>query len=80
MWMLDGENQKPVHTLQLYLTVQEANNLRGALDTLLIDPEAREHEHVLGGACDLSISLVTDAKRKDLSRYTEPERRLLTKK
>jgi hypothetical protein len=80
MWMLDAETQKPVRTLQLYLTVDEAQQLRISLDAVLADPEAKEHEHVLGNGSDLSVSLITEAKRNDLSGYTEPERRLLAKK
>ena len=80
MWMLDAESKSPVHMLQLYLTVDEAQKLRGAIDTLLEDPEANDHEHVLGGRCDLSFSIITESKRKDLSGYTDAERRLLAKK
>ena len=80
MWMLDADTKKPVHTLQLYLTVSEAQKLRGAIDTLLEDPEANEHEHLLANRSDLSVSVITDAKRKDLSGYTEVEQSLLARK
>jgi hypothetical protein len=80
MWMLDAKSKSPVHSLQLYLTVSEAEKLRAALDTLLEDPEANEHEHVLGGGCDVSLSIITDTKRKDLPGYTDAERSLLAGK
>ena len=32
----------------MYLTVHEAQQLRISLETLLANPEAKEHEHVLG--------------------------------
>jgi hypothetical protein len=80
MWMLDAETQKPVRILQMYLTVQEAQQLRISLEALLVDPEAKDHEHVLGNGSDFSVSIMTDAKRNGLLGYTEPERRLLAKK
>ena len=79
MWMLDADSKKPVHTILLYLTVNEAQNLRSALETLLADPEAREHEHIIADGSDLSFSIVTDAKRKN-GRYTQTEERLFAGK
>jgi hypothetical protein len=46
MRMLDTDGDRSVHQLQLYLTPREAQELRTALDRLLADPEANEHEHV----------------------------------
>lgn len=53
MWILDVASEKAVESLQLYLTSEEAVDLRASLDRLLNDPEALEHEHLFsrnGGA------------------------------
>ena len=46
MRLLDGEKQVPLWNVQLYLTPTEASELVAALNKLLVDPEAKEHEHV----------------------------------
>jgi hypothetical protein len=76
--MLDAEGGRSVYQLQLYLTPGEARELRAALDRLLVDPEANDHEHVLAedSGRELSLSLVTSAKLRDLSGYTLAERRM----
>lgn len=79
MRMLDPNRKAPVEALQLYLTRREAEELRDGLSVLLRDPEAFEHIHVYDDdmSRELSCSLVTAAKLKDLSRYTKLERRIL---
>jgi hypothetical protein len=76
--MLDAEGDRSVYHLQLYLTPQEAQELRTALDSLLGDPEANEHKHIFAedSGRELSLSLVTPAKLRDTSRYTVAEQRL----
>jgi hypothetical protein len=76
--MLDSDGQRAVRTLQLYLRPGEATELKNALEALLRAPEATEHAHVLDqeGTWNLSVSLVTDAKLRSTSGYTESERRL----
>ena len=73
MRILDGENQLPLHQVQLYLTPQEATELKQKLDLLLKDPEANEHEHLISDGRDLSISLITPGKLKDISRFSAAE-------
>jgi hypothetical protein len=77
--MLDAEGDRSVYQLQLYLTPTEARELRSALDRLLVDPEQNEHEHVFAedSGRELSLSLLTPAKLRDLSGYTAAEQRLL---
>jgi hypothetical protein len=67
MRILDAENQRSVHQLQLYLTPREAQELRTALDRLLVDPEANEHEHVFAEDTgrELSVSIITPAKLRE---------------
>lgn len=78
MRMLDSRTHQAVDGLQLYLTPEEAMELRVALDRLLAKPEAPEHEHVFSrdGASELSFSIVTPAKLRNLGKYTPAERRL----
>lgn len=80
MRMLDPTRKEPVQTVQLYLTQREAEELRDGLSVLLRDPEANEHIHVYDDdmSRELSCSLVTATKLKDLSGYTKLERRLLS--
>jgi hypothetical protein len=78
MRLLNGDDQTPLYSAQLYLTPEEARSLRDALNRLLEAIERPEHEHVLGkdGLRDVSVSIVTDAKLRDLDKYTEHERRM----
>jgi hypothetical protein len=78
--ILDTDNQGPVRRIQLYLTPREALELRRALDRLLQDPEAVEHEHVTAedDSRDISLSLVTPAKLEEPERYTDAERRMFS--
>jgi hypothetical protein len=75
MWIIDPQRKTGLSEAQLYVTTQEARELRDALDTLLADPEADEHEHVGMGA-EFSISIVTPRKLRE-SRYTSLEQRVL---
>jgi hypothetical protein len=78
MRILDTDNQGPVRRIRLYLTPREAANLRHALDQLLRDPEATEHELVVAedASRDVSVSIVTPKKLQELKRYTDAERRM----
>jgi hypothetical protein len=82
MRMLDTEGDRSVRQLQFYLTPREAQELRTALERLLADPEANEHEHVFaedaGG--ELSLSIITPAKLRDPKWYTRVEQRLFNER
>ncbi len=82
MWMLDRDREHSVRTLQLYLTPAEASALSDKLRRLLVDPERGEHDHVLSddASRDLSFSLITANKLRDLARYTKVEQRVLQEK
>jgi hypothetical protein len=77
MRILDAERGQPITAAQLYLTEREARELRDALGELLAAPEATEHRHVLDGAVDLSVSIVTQRKLDNTAGYTAAERKLL---
>jgi len=76
--MLDTDGDRSVYQLQLYLTPKEGMELRAALDRLLLNPDLNEHEHVFAedAGRELSLSLVTPAKLRDLSGYTAAEQKL----
>jgi hypothetical protein len=76
--MLDVEADRSVYQLQLYLTPGEARELRTALDELLVNPETNEHRHLFAedSGREISFSLVTPTKLRDLSGYTVAEQRL----
>jgi hypothetical protein len=82
MRMLDTDGDRSVHQLQLYLTPREAQELRMALDRLLADPEANEHEHVFAEEAgrELSLSIITPAKLRDPKGHTKVEQRLFNER
>jgi hypothetical protein len=78
MRALNGDNDEPIHSVQLYLSAEEARKLVVALEQLLQDPDSDDHRHVLSldGLREVSVSLVTDRKMKELKRYTAAEQRM----
>ena len=80
MRLLDGDKQLPLHIVQLYLTPGEAAKLRDALTSLLVDPEANAHEHIPAedGARELSVSVVTETKLRNVGRYSKAEQKMFT--
>lgn len=80
MRMIDFEKKRSLKAVALYLTVREAENMRNELERLLEDPEAKEHFHV----CDkdmsreISCSLITESRLKNLSGYSRLERQILS--
>jgi hypothetical protein len=75
--MFDLGHKHSVAHLQLYLSCDEAEQLRDNLNRLLVDPEANMHFHLTtsDGRRDLSCSIITPAKLSS-GRYTGDERRL----
>jgi hypothetical protein len=79
MRILDADRGQGVRVLQLYMTANEARELRDHLDALVEDPEASEHRHVCSHddpSRDLSVSIVTPRKLRE-GRYTVKERQVL---
>ena len=77
--MIDLDTESSVKRLSLYLTPQAAEWLRNELDTLLRDPEAWEHFHILAEDTgrELSCSIITKAKLREIGRYNKLEQRIL---
>ena len=80
MRILDTEKQARLYEVQLYLTPDEAADLRDKLDVLLRKPDANAHEHLITDGAEMSFSLITPAKLKDMSGYTAAEHKLFGKK
>ena len=80
MRMLDAEKQTRLYDVQLYLTPEEARELRENLEKLLRNPDAKEHAHLISDGGEMSFSLMTQAKLQDMSAYTAAERKLFGKK
>lgn len=78
MRILDTDYQGPVRRIHLFLTPAEAERLSGGLERLLRHPEAADTEHVIAddGSRDVTVSIVTPAKLRDVTRYTDAERRM----
>jgi hypothetical protein len=78
--MIDVGRKDSVKVLQLYLSPEEARDLRYKLEKLLLAPEAKKHEHVLDEkdmSREISFSLITPKKLANISGYTELEQQVL---
>jgi hypothetical protein len=66
----------------MYLTVPEAKWMREELDKLLKNPEANDHFHIDTGegGREISCSIVTESKLKNLSGYSKLEQQVLSEK
>jgi len=82
MKMLDTDKKMSLKSFQLYLTPKEASQFVHDLQELLKDPEANEHLHVYSDdySREISCSLLTDAKLKEISRYTKLEQQVILEK
>jgi hypothetical protein len=82
MRMLDFEKKVSVWNLHLYLTVEEAREMCQELEKLLQSPEAKEHFHILSrdSGREISCSVITPNKLKDISGYTKLEQQILLEK
>ncbi len=82
MRILDVENKSSLWNLQLYLTESEAKELHSELSTLLNNPEANEHFHLISedSGRELSCSLITPKKLDNISSYSKLEQKVLLEK
>ena len=79
MKMINDRAQDAVKSISLYLSPREAEEMRDGLNRLLQDPEAKEHFHVYSddNKQEISCSIITDVKLKDLSSFNKHERKVL---
>ena len=82
MRMIDLARRLSVKNLSMFLTVEEAQQMCTDLSNLLVDPEASEHFHIQSHdyAREISCSLITDAKLKNIDRYNKLEQKVLSEK
>ena len=80
MHILDGEKETPLYQVQFYLTPADAIELREKFASLLNDAEANEHEHIISGGREISFSLITPTKLKNISGYSAAERKMFSEK
>jgi hypothetical protein len=81
MKIIDNKREDELKTVGLYLTVEEATWLRNELNDLLEDPEAMSHLHIRdleGKSSELSCSIITEKKLKEIHNYNPVEQRILS--
>lgn len=83
MRLLDVKEDNVVKLGQLYLTESEAHKLVKDLQSLLVEPEACKHHHLISddGGSELSYSIVTQKKLNNVtdSKYSQRELNVLLK-
>ena len=79
MRFVNVDTDASVYQGQLYLTEKEARQFLVDLESLLSDPEAKDHRHLFSedDYCEISFSIVTPTKIRE--GYTEREQLLITK-
>ncbi len=79
MRMIDFNKKCSVNAISIYLTQDEADQLCYKLNKSLKDPEANEHFHIYENdmSREISCSIITEKKLKDLKRYNKLERKIL---
>jgi hypothetical protein len=82
MRIINMDANSGVRLIQLYLTPNEASEFRNELDRLLAKPESNDHSHITSEDlnCELSFSIITENKLKNIKGYTKLEQRILTEK
>ena len=82
MRMIDLDRKCTTKSLSLFLTVSEATQLKDELQALLKNPEAQEHFHIYStdNTRELSCSIVTDNKLKNIKGYNNLEQQALAEK
>lgn len=80
MKIIDDQRKQPVKSASLFLTPREAREMRDNLDVLLQDPEANEHFHVYSddNSHEISCSVITESKLKNLKSYNKLEQQVLS--
>lgn len=80
MRMISFDNNSSIKSISLYLTPDEASQLKEELENLLRDPEAHEHFHIYDlkdPNREISCSIITENKLRNLSSYNKLEQQTL---
>lgn len=74
MRMLDDETDRPLKLVSIFLTPDEAREMRGYLDHLISDPAA-QHSHLSDS--DLSHEIIVSVYTDSLAGFHERAKRLI---
>lgn len=82
MRIIDYNKKCSIKYIGIYLTSQEAKQFRSEINNLLKDPEANKHFHVYSDdhSREISCSIVTEKKLKNVKNYNKLEQQILTEK
>jgi hypothetical protein len=83
MKIIDYKQEDELKNVGLFLTIEEAIEFRNELNRLLEDPEALSHFHVhdrQGNSADMSCSIITKTKLKEIHKFNQVEQRILSGK
>jgi len=83
MRIIDFIKQRSIKAVSLYLTEDEASQLKEELELLLKNPESNDHFHVYdvkNPGREISCSIITESKLKNISGYNKLEQQVLTEK
>ncbi|MCK4488872.1 MAG: hypothetical protein KAU23_01365 [Anaerolineales bacterium] len=83
MRIIDYDKKRSIKAISLYLTEDEASHLKDELELLLKTPESNDHFHisdVKDPSREISCSIITENKLKNISSYNKLEQQVLTEK
>ena len=82
MKMINDDTHDSLKRVSLFLTPKEAKQMRDELNRLLENPEAKEHFHLYseGHMREISCSIITESKLKEIKMYNKYERQVLQEK
>jgi hypothetical protein len=78
--MIDLDRKTSVKNLSMYLRPDEARRMHRELENLLEAPEAVEHFHIESPdhSREISCSILTETKLKNLAGYNKLEQKILS--
>jgi hypothetical protein len=76
MRIYNADTDKKANKVTLYLTLDEAKEMKGALETLLSDSKKHHHEHIPGANFKKEITICI-YKEDNLSSFDERSKRLI---
>ena len=79
MRIIDLNKKCSINAMSVYLTRNEAEQFRDELNRLLKNPEADEHFHIYEDNMfrEISCSIITEKKLRNIKRYNKLERMIL---
>lgn len=83
MRIIDYDKKRSIKAISLYLTEDEVSHLKDELELLLKNPESNDHFHIYDvkdPSREISCSIITENKLKNISSYNKLEQQVLTEK